>query len=172
MTVMPCGGLVVAVIVLPLTLQAQVPAAWSDCRADSLAGWNCARYYSGTVTFRSELAVAAEGRSAVTITASIAAGRVTCRVEGTDVERFEGAGMLAVITEGPIAGGTYDIVLWCPGEAGEAMTRDAYPVVEIRKRRAASFTLLEGSDAWEHPDADPVNGVSGSETVTWSLRRT
>ena len=26
-------------------------------------------------------------------------------------------------------------------------------------------------DSHEHPDADAANGVSGTETITWSLRR-
>lgn len=43
---------------LPLchsTLRAQGWAAWSRRGMDSLATWNCAQYYSGTVSISSEL---------------------------------------------------------------------------------------------------------------------
>ena len=35
----------------------------------------------------------------------------------------------------------------------------------------ADYTTLEGKETNDHPDADPANGVTGSETITWRLRR-
>jgi hypothetical protein len=31
--------------------------------------------------------------------------------------------------------------------------------------------VLQGTDPHEHPDADEVNGLSGTETIVWELRR-
>jgi hypothetical protein len=39
------------------------------------------------------------------------------------------------------------------------------------KQRAANYATLEGKDVHEHPSTDAVNGVTGTETITWMLRR-
>lgn len=140
------------------------------CKADSLAGYNCATYYSGTVTLTGELTGSVH--QTAQIVATIKAGAVTCKVSGSEVEAFEGPGMLAVVHEAAQAvGGGYSILVWCPEEAGDKPHRGTDAQITIEGQRAASYATLEGKDAHEHPSADAANGISGTETITWSLKR-
>lgn len=159
----------VVLVILSSALQAQAPGRWG-CRADSLAGFNCARYYDGTVTLTSELKGSAQQSRRVV--ATVTGGRVTCRVSGSDVEEFEAPGMLAVVHEATqVVGGGYSISVWCSEEAGDSPRRGTEPQIKIVKQRAANYATLEGKDAHEHPDADAANGLTGAETITWVLRR-
>ncbi len=69
------------------------------------------------------------------------------------------------------AGGKYNIKVWCPEAAGERPTRGDSPIIDTYEQQASDYATLEGKDAHEHPDADPANGVSGTETIAWQLRR-
>jgi len=159
----------VVFVMLSSALQAQAPGRWA-CQADSLAGFNCARYYDGTVTMTAELKGSVQQSSR--IVATISGGRVTCKVSGTDVEAFEGPGMLAVVHEAAqVVGGGYSINVWCPEAPGDVMERGTDPQITIMKQRAADYATLEGKEAYESPSADAVNGITGTETITWSLRR-
>ena len=150
-------------------LAAQAAGQWA-CRADSLAGWNCAHYYNGTVTLTSELTGSVHQTHK--IVATLTGGRVTCRVSGTEVTEFEAPGMVAVAHEATLTvGGGYNISVWCPEEAGDRPRARTEPQIRIQGQRAATYTTLEGKDSHEHPDADAANGVSGTETITWMLRR-
>jgi hypothetical protein len=150
-------------------LPAQAPGRWA-CQADSLAGFNCARYYDGTVTLTAELKGSVQQSRRVV--ATVTGGRVTCRVSGSDVEQFEAPGMLAVVHEATqVVGGGYSIDVWCPEEAGDVPRRGTEPQIRIMKQRAANYATLEGKDAHDHPDADAANGITGTETITWVLRR-
>ena len=151
-------------------LEAQGTGRWA-CRTDSLSIYNCATHYSGTVTLTSELR-GQNLRQALRIEATITGGRVMCRVTGTESGAFEGAGMLAV--EHAVAqatGGGYSINVWCPESAGDRPRRGSSPVIQVMNQSAADYGVLEGRDQHEHPDADSANGLSGTETITWSLRR-
>ncbi|HKA60251.1 MAG TPA: hypothetical protein VKD28_16665 [Gemmatimonadales bacterium] len=149
--------------------QAQAPGRWG-CQADSLAGFNCARYYDGTVTLTSELKGSVQ--QSFRIVATVTGGRVKCKVSGTDVEEFEAPGMLAVVHEASqVVGGGYSIDVWCPEEAGGATHRGTEAQIKIMKQRAADYAKLEGKDAYESPNADAANGITGTETITWALRR-
>jgi hypothetical protein len=150
-------------------LQAQAAGQWA-CRADSLAGWNCAHYYNGTVTLTSELTGSVHQTHKVV--ATVSGGRVICRVSGSDVTEFEAPGMVAVVHEATlVVGGGYSISIWCPEEAGGRPNRRNEPQIKIEGQRAATYATLEGKDSYEHPDADAANGISGTVTVTWTLRR-
>ena len=159
----------VVLVMLSSELQGQAPGRWA-CQVDSLAGYNCARYYDGTVTITSELKGSVQQSSR--IVATVTGGRVICKVSGSEVEAFEGPGMLAVVHDAAqVVGGGYSINVWCPEEPGEVMKRGSEPQIVIMKQRAADYATLEGKDAYENPSADAVNGITGTETITWSLRR-
>jgi len=159
---------VLAVVLAP-ALHAQAANPWA-CRADSLSGWNCARYYNGTVTLSSELTGSVHETHK--IVATITGGRVSCRVSGSEVTEFEAPGMLAVAHEATLTtGGGYNISVWCPEEAGDLPRARTEPQIKIEGQRAANYTTLEGKDSHENPNADAANGISGTETITWSLRR-
>jgi hypothetical protein len=165
--------LLVLLIILLLwqrSLGAQVSGPWSACHSDTLSTYNCARYYSGTVSASSQL----KGRDfsqTHSIVATVTAGRVTCRVKGSETPEFEAPGLLAVehATTGPA--GEYAINVWCPEAPGEPLTREDAPVIPIMNQRAADYALLTGKDEHEAADADAANGVTGVETITWNLRR-
>ena len=151
-------------------LDGQVSADWKRCNMDSLATWNCAMYYSGTVAQTSTLKVSGKDE-VTTVTATIAAGRVTCRVKPAGAPEFEGPGMLVVGHATTENAGEYDFQVWCPEEAGKRPRRGDYPIMELADLQAADYGKLDGKSTYEHPDADEANGVSGSVTVTWHLVR-
>jgi len=165
------NALVILLALAPITHPLHAQAGRWDCRADSLSGFNCAGYYSGTVTLTSELR-GSDLRQALRVAATVTGGRVSCQVSGSEVGEFEGGGMLVVAHEAALAvGGGYSVSVWCPASEGEQPRRGDYPMIEIMRQRAADYAVLEGRDEHEHPDADPTNGLSGTETITWSLRR-
>lgn len=160
--------LVPTLVALPLAAQAS--GAWSGCKTDSLSTWNCFQYYSGTVTITSELkggGVHQTFRAVATITA----GRVICKVKDSEVGEFEGPGMLAVEHESTMNSGRYSIDVWCPAEAGTRPTRRDSPLIQVMKQQAADYGVLSGKDPHEHPSTDAANGLSGTETIEWALRR-
>jgi hypothetical protein len=162
-------SVVVSVTLCP-SLAAQAEGRWA-CRADSLSGYNCAQYYHGTVTLTSEL-TGANIRQSVRVVATIAGGRVSCEVKGTEVGEFAGAGMLAVTHAAALStGGGYEISVWCPEDADSRPSRRRQPWITVMHQRAADYAVLEGRDAHEHPDTDAANGLAGTETITWALRR-
>ncbi len=165
-------GLVAVTLLLTshLSLRAQVGTTWADCKTDGLSTFNCARYYTGTVSLASELKTP-NGTDIRSVVATITAGKVACRVKTPDGPAFEGAGMLVVEHSGTGNAGKYSIKVGCPEEAGKRPTRDDYPAIDTYEQTATNYAALEGKDAHEHPDADAANGVTGTETVTWSLRR-
>jgi len=151
-------------------LAAQASDRWA-CRADSLAGFNCAQYYQGTVTLESQL-TGPNVRQTLRVVATVTGGRVSCQVTGSEVGDFSGPGMLAVDHEATQAtGGGYTISVWCPEAAGSLVHRGTDPGITVMQQRAADYAVLEGRDAHEHPSADAANGLSGTETITWALRR-
>lgn len=151
--------------VTPLTAQ-----SWSGCKTDSLSNYNCAQYYSGTVSYNSELK-GQDLHQLGSIVATITAGRVTCRVKEPDTPEFEGPGMLVVEHESTMNAGKYKISVWCPGAAGERPTRADQPAIESYEQQATDYNALNGKDTHEHPDADAANGLTGTETIAWALKR-
>ena len=167
------SGTIVALAPLLLsfsTLNAQAYTSWSACKTDALSTYNCASYYSGTVTLTSVLKTP-NGTESRSITATISSGRVTCRVKARTDPVFDGPGLLAVEHGNTANAGEYTIQVWCPDAAGGTPTRDDAPAIDSYKRQAPNYGVLEGQDAHEHPDTDAANGVTGTETITWSLRR-
>lgn len=154
----------------PPALHGQANASWSACRTDRLSNYNCASYYSGTVTLTATLKTP-NGTETRSISATVTAGRVTCRVKGPSDPAFEGPGLLAVEHGNTANAGEYVIQVWCPDAPGGKASGDDAPAIDSYRRQAANYALLEGRDEHEHPDADAANGVAGTETVTWSLRR-
>ena len=165
------NALVILLALTAITHRLHAQAGRMECRADSLSGYNCAGYYSGSVTLTSELR-GSDFTQTLRVVATVTDGRVHCQVSDSDIGEFAGAGMLAVTHEsGLTRGGGYGINVWCPSSPDEQPGRGDYPIIEIMKQRATDYALLEGRDEHEHADTDPANDVSGTETITWSLRR-
>ena len=164
--------LVLLVMLCSSSLAAQVLGPWSGCRTDSLSNYNCAQYYSGTVT--PDLGPQGRRHSPDEVHhGDRDLGPGDLPGEGQRGGEFEGPGMLVVEHKAAgTAGGGYAINVWCPESAGERPGRDDYPVIEIMDQEAGDYASLEGKDAHEHPDADSANGISGTETITWALKRT
>jgi len=160
----------IIVLQRPALLQGQASGPWSGCKTDSLSNYNCAHYYSGTVSYSSELKTP-DGTETRSITATVAAGKVSCKVKTPDGPAFDGPGMLAAEHSGTGTSGKYNIKVWCPESPGERPTRGNSPSIDTYEQQAADYATLEGKDAHEHPDADAANGVSGTETIVWQLRR-
>jgi len=154
----------------PPAMRAQATMSWSGCKTDSLSNYNCAQYYSGTVSLSSELKTS-NGTEARSVVATITAGRVACRVKAPEGAAFEGPGMLAAEHAGTGNSGKYVIKIWCPEAAGARPTRGDAPTIDTYDQQATNYAVLEGKDAHDHPDADAANGVTGNETITWALRR-
>jgi hypothetical protein len=157
-------------VALAAALGAQGAPQWSGCKMDSLATYNCAQYYNGTVSLNSELK-GADLHQSFRVVATVTGGRVNCQVKGTEVGDFAGPGMLAVEHESNMNAGGYSISVWCPQEAGKRPKRGDSPIITVSDQRASDYGVLDGKDSYDHPDADPANGLSGTETVTWALRR-
>ena len=156
-------------LLLPGALPAQ-GASWA-CRTDSLSNYNCAQYYSGTVSLNSSIKTP-DGTMTRSMVATVTGGKVSCRVEDSEAGSFVGPGMLAVEhAAAQSAGGEYEISVWCPAAEGERPTRNDAPAIQVLDQRAASYGTLEGKDSYPHAESDEVNGISGTETVTWRLRR-
>lgn len=173
MSCRPGSVTVLAAVLLlprPASLHAQVSPAWSACKPDNLSTFNCASYYSGTVTLAATLKTP-NGTETRTITATVSAGRVSCRVEGPSDPAFDGPGLIAVEHANTANAGAYTIQIWCPDAPGGKPTHNDAPAIDTYERQATTYGVLEGRDAHEHPDADAANGVTGTETVSWSLRR-
>lgn len=163
--------LLAALVMAPLApLHAQVPARWSACRMDSLATWNCAPYYSGTVTLSSDLRGTGI-HQALRIVATVTEGRVHCRISGTEAGEYEGPGMITVEPEGAMDAGEYEINVWCPDAADRPVSRRDSPGIRVMDQRTSNYAVLQGLDVHEHPDADAENGLAGTETIAWELRR-
>jgi hypothetical protein len=154
----------------PARLRAQATGPWSGCKTDSLSNYNCAQYYSGTISYNSELKTA-DGTEVRSVTATVAAGKVTCKVKSPEAGSFEGPGILVAEHGSTMTSGRYTIRVWCPEAAGARPTRKDYPVIDTYEQQAADYATLEGKDAHDHPDADAANGVTGTETIVWQLRR-
>jgi hypothetical protein len=155
---------------VPASLGAQASGPWSGCKTDSLSNYNCAQYYSGTVSYNSELKTP-DGTEVRSITATVTGGKVSCKVKTPDGPAFDGPGMLAAEHSGTGTSGQYNIKVWCPESAGARPTRNDYPVIDTYDQQAADYATLAGKDSHEHPDADSVNGISGTETIAWQLKR-
>jgi hypothetical protein len=151
-------------------LQAQANPSWANCKTDNLSNYNCASYYSGTVALTATLKTP-NGTETRSITATVTAGRVTCRVKGPTDPAFDGSGLLAVEHANTANAGEYTIQVWCPEAPGGKASRDDAPAIDSYKREATNYGTLQGKDEHEHPDADAANGVTGTEAITWSLRR-
>jgi hypothetical protein len=151
-------------------LKGQGSPLWADCKTDSLSTYNCARYYTGTVSLTSQLKTSSgtENRS---VLATVTAGRVVCRVTEADGSAFEGPGMLVAEHGSNMTSGAYVVQVWCPEEKGQRVKRADSPILDTYQQQASDYATLAGKDTHEHPDADEANGVSGTETLAWQLHR-
>jgi hypothetical protein len=151
-------------------LHAQGAGPWSSCKTDSLSNYNCASYYSGTISLTSELKTP-NGTETRSVVATVTAGRVVCRVKDATGNVFDAPGMLAAEHASTGSSGAYTIQVWCPGAKGERVSRNDSPAIDTYERQAADYATLTGKDAHDHPETDAANGVSGTETITWQLHR-
>ncbi len=160
-------------LVLPIALWqaplgAQGSKAWAQCRTDSLSNFNCAGYYSGTLTL-SHTTKGSGINDAFSVIATVAAGKVTCRVKSTEDAEFEAPGMIAVEHGSNMDAGKYEISVWCPDAAGKKPKRGDSPMIRAMHQTAADYAKLVGTDGYE--EVDEANGVTENEKVTWDLRR-
>jgi len=167
-----CSGLLALALALEghISLAAQATTSWSGCKTDNLSNYNCASYYSGTITLASEPKTP-NGVESRSITATVTAGRVSCRVKQGTEPVYEGAGLFAVEHANTANAGEYTVKVWCPTASGGRPSRDDAPAIDSYERQAANYGVLEGKETHEHPEADAANGVTGTETITWALRR-
>lgn len=157
-------------LLAPTALAAQVSTSWSACKTDSLSTFNCASYYSGTVTLASRLKAPGVDEQ-TSVVATVSAGKVTCKASYPDTPEFTAPGMLAVEHDNNANAGGYEIRVWCPEGPGIAVQRRDSPAIEILNQESRDYRTHEGKESYEHPDADEVNGVTGTVTTTWSLVR-
>jgi hypothetical protein len=161
-----------AALLLPTTTNAQfISPAWNTCRGDTLSTWNCAHYYSGTVSVTSELKGPNNLHETYSLVATITAGKVVCHTKGSEVGEFSGPGMVAVQHDDTGNGGDYAIMIWCPESEDDRPTRHEQPNVHVQHQRAADYAVLSGKEEYEHPSADSVNGITGTESLTWNVRK-
>jgi len=160
----------VATVLASTPVHAQGGGSWSGCKTDSLANYNCASYYSGTVSLTSELKTP-NGTETRSVVATVTAGQVACRVKDVEGAVFEGPGMLAAEHASSGTSGEYTLRVWCPEAKGQRVSRDDSPVIDTYEQQASDYATLAGKDTHDHPEADPANGVSGTETIAWQLHR-
>lgn len=165
------GAAVLACLAISASpLAAQGNASWSGCRTDSLSTYNCAHYYSGTVSFRSVLKGATLNQTR-TVVATVTGGQVSCKITDTEQGDYSGPGMIAVEHGSTTNAGDYEISVWCPEAEGERPTRNDSPMFQVMDQKAADYSALEGKEEYESANADEANGVTGTDSVTWNLRR-
>lgn len=148
-------------------------------------------YYSGSVTWAGQWKISnrnttGSGGDSVTVTIDSGAAysavpgptRVTCSGRGWSIgaAREEwavtGRGLVDIVTDpdGDTPGaGAYQIRVAC-GTNGEPARFDHGASVTIDSV-TADLTRLEGTQAYDHPQTDEANGVTGTMRVTWRLRK-
>jgi hypothetical protein len=159
-----------AMVLWQVPLAGQVAPAWAKCNQDALSTWNCASYYSGTVSLVSDLK-GPSFHNTRSVTATITAGKVVCQTKSSEQGEFGGPGLLAVTHASTATAGDYEIQVWCPEEPGAKAQRGDSPMLQTYTQHAADYATLGGTDAHEHPEADAANNVTGTEKLTWNLRR-
>jgi hypothetical protein len=159
-----------AVLLVPAALPAQISPAWNTCKGDTLSVWNCAHYYSGTVSFASDIK-GADLHETYSVIATVTAGRVHCKIKGSEVGEFEGPGMIAVEHKSTMNGGEYSIDIWCPEEEGQKTDRHREANLKVYPQQASDYATLAGKDEHESANADPANGVTGTDITTWQLKK-
>ena len=140
---------------------------------------NLGEAYSGTFQWTFVVEGPA-GKTTETVTARVVRGKTTCEgsVVSTDGSTqtgpIRGNGLLTVEsglgTDDDPAQPWYQIAVACPGVDGAA-ARMGGGETSTYKQPLWGLASLEGSHEEEHPDTDPVNGVSGTVRLRWSLSR-
>ena len=158
---------------------AVAPAAAQDlpCRAH-LVPCNLAHHFSGSVSWTSAIESVA-GKTTETVTVHVARGKARCEgsVASTDPGATSGriAGEGLVVLETGIGTDEDDAAPWyrlavaCPGVDGVPAAMNGSEMSSYKQPRSGSLARVQGSREEEHPDADPVNGVTGTLLLRWSL---
>ncbi len=97
------GVLLLVPVLFAFPLAAQASGPWSACNMDSLSTWNCARYYSGTVSLTSELK-GADLHQTYRVVATVTEGSGAAEVQRFDRSRN-------VIIEGELGGAPIGTVM-------------------------------------------------------------
>jgi len=123
---------------------------------------NYGEFFNGTLHWHSTLADVTED-----VTVTVTAGKAVCT--GTS----NGPGLVVVeigrgMEDAPDQP-WYSIAVACPTTRPAEMNGSEYNT--YRQKSVPEPKLLEGKIEEEHPDADPVNGVTGTIKMSWSLKR-
>jgi len=163
---------------LGLLLVAQsAPASAEDplpCRPN-LVPCNYGEHFTGTLHWHSVLKASdPPSESIEDITVTIANGKAVCG--GTiDGAAIKGAGLLAVERGTSMEDAPdqpwYDITVSCPDGDGSTPNIDNAQIKTYEQKDTSGFKTLAGKVEAEHPDADAVNGVTGTIRIEWSLTR-
>lgn len=156
--------LVPALLAFPLTAAAAEPED-PPCKA-YLVPCNLGSSYSGTFRWVSVVQSPA-GKTAEDVTAKVTRGKVRC------LGSVEGEGLLTVETgigtDDDPQQPWYRIAVACPGAGSEPARMNGSEWSTYKQPRKGGIAVLEGSLEEDHPDVDPVNGVTGTIKLTWSL---
>lgn len=161
-------------------LLARIAGAAQDpppCRA-YLVPCNIGQHYSGTFHQISTLE-SPGGKTTEDVTVRVLQGKARCEgsVVSTDPSAktgtIRGDGLFIVewgvgVEDDP-ALPWYRIAAECPDLDGKPPEMRGAGIDTYRQPRRKGFTLLEGSNREESPEADPVNGVTGTVSLEWSL---
>ncbi|HEX5044118.1 MAG TPA: hypothetical protein VFV75_14515 [Candidatus Polarisedimenticolaceae bacterium] len=151
----------VSTLLLLLAFSAVAAADDPPCRA-YLVPCNLGASFSGTLHYVATVEWA-DGKKVDDVTARIGSGKAACRTpEGPIAGEGQVVVERGVGTDTDPAQPWYRIAVTCPGKD----EIDTY-----KQPLQGGLQRLEGSVQGEHPETDPVNGVSGTVRLTWSLTR-
>jgi len=137
---------------------------------------NYADHFSGTIHWKSVLKVEGDPASGSSedITVTVAGGKATCA--GTmNGKAIRGPGLFAVERGASMEDAPgqrwYAISASCPDEDGKTANIDNALIKTYKQKDDSGLKTLTGKLEEEHPDADSLNGVSGTTLLEWSLSR-
>lgn len=147
------------------------------CKA-YLVPCNIGQHYSGTF-HRNSVLESSGGKTTEDVTVRIVQGKARCdgSVSSTDPSQktgpIQGDGLLVVewgtgVEDDP-ALPWYRIAVECPDLEGHPPEMRGGGLDTYKQPRRKGFAVLEGSHKEENPDADPVNGVTGTVSLEWAL---
>lgn len=147
------------------------------CRS-YLVPCNIGDHYSGTF-HRVSTVESSNGKTTEDVTVRVLHGKARCEgsIVSTDpsalVGPIRGDGLFIVEwgvgVENDAALPWYRIAVACPGVNGSSPARLEDMMETYQQPRRKGFAVFEGSTQEESPEADPVNGVTGTVSLQWAF---